>query len=126
MTDHVFEAEVSALVDRVLDLVMIHQDDKAGGPSQRFVMDVPDAWVTLAAWLEMRRRMRLKDRHGPSPLWIDEPSDRIVRGLAKRHIGLLIHETMHLELHRLATGGHPFLQSPLPTVDGDFDEVADA
>lgn len=125
MSDHAFKAEVSALVDRVLDLVMKRQEGDAG-PSQRFVIEVPDAWILMAAWLGMRRRMSLTGRHGPSPIEITETSSRIARGLAKRYIRFLIHEHMHVELHDLATGGHPFLRPPEQTCRGGRHDAADA
>jgi hypothetical protein len=61
-----FERELSGLADLVHD--GIGGDD---APTRRMVLDLPEGWRLLAAWLEMRRRMGGSGRQGPSPLPVE-------------------------------------------------------
>jgi hypothetical protein len=66
MKDTSLQVEVQDLTDRIHHLLAA---DKKGadGSARRIVQYVPDEWMLLAALLEMRRRMRMDGRHGPSP-----------------------------------------------------------
>jgi hypothetical protein len=111
MTDMELRREVDALTDRIHELLAQRRDEESGGTS-RIVLNVPDEWMLLAAWLEMRRRMRLAGRHGPSPLPAQELGVRTIRSLARHSIIAMLDSEFHLELHDLSMGGHPFLTPP--------------
>lgn len=115
MTD-LLALEVEQLIDRVHRSLKRHEVE--GGACQRVVLDVPDAWVLLAAWLEMRRRTSFGGKSVAAPQVIDHASDRMVRALAKGYIAFLVNEDMQLALHDLAMRTHPVLQPPSAPADG--------
>jgi hypothetical protein len=125
MKDTSLLGEVRGLTDRIHDLLAATTKGKDRS-TRRIVQYVPDEWMLLAAWLEVRRRMRMDGGHGPSPLKIDDPNDRLIRGLARRYISFVLNDHFHLELHHLATGDHPFLIAPpeysRPVVDDRLDD----
>lgn len=109
MTDSGLRQEVEALADRI-HAMLAASENEAG--SSRIVLDIPNEWLSFAAWLEMRRRMRSAGRHGPSRFSIDELSAGTIRSLARHYISSMVVSDFHLELHDLSAGSHPFLTSP--------------
>ena len=110
--------EVQRLVDTVHALL-----DGPDGQGQfdhsfereRIVLDIPRAWVVLAAWLAIKaRKRRAGDLEASAFMRPDRPDhvDKHVRTLARCYLWDLIHDRMHWELHELAVQEHPYLFPP--------------
>jgi hypothetical protein len=100
--------EVTELVDLVNQL--LQPDENGGSATSRIVIDLPEAWLTLAAWLAARRRMELRGTSGPSPWPVPDLHRRYLRALANNYIASVLDEHFRSELRKLATGKHRSLR----------------
>lgn len=107
--------DVRLLVDTVHDLL-----DGPDGQGQhdysfeteRIVLDIPKAWVVLAAWLAIKERKRSAGKLEASAFMRPEDPahvDRHIRTWARRFLWRVIHNQMHAHLHALAVSAHPCL-----------------
>ena len=88
----------------------------------RVVLDVPKEWIVLAAWLEVKGRMRTRGNFGSAGnIWWEMQVARLQKWHAKDYIWRLINNDMH----EICTGcrwGHTGLPtrqrkaSPRPSV----------
>ena len=109
------ETEVQRLVDVVHDL--LNGPDGQGQldysfEKERVIVDIPKAWVVLAAWLAIKERKRRAGKLDDSAFMRPDSPDHVdkhVRTWARRYLWRLIHDRMHWELHELAVMAHPYL-----------------
>lgn len=114
------DASVKALTGEVHRLIAGENaeislgDEKA--ETMRLVLDVPKAWILLAAWLHTSGHDRetgepRSDHVHQWPYGDDAEKWDHLRKLARRYFAGEIHESMHDHLHYLCTGGHYALRS---------------
>jgi len=99
-------SEFQRISDAVHRLDRSSQPHGEGGPSPwKLVIELPEQWVLLAAWMEARRHHRGHGKDGATGI---EPAhieyQRLMRGLAKRHVAWALHEYFHQELHEHCNG----------------------
>lgn len=111
----VSEEEVRRLVETVHALLRSPaegNEDGAAIETERIALDIPKAWVVLAAWLAMRERLRRAGDHATSAFMRPDSPDHVdkhIRTWARRLLWKVIDHQMHLDLHELAVGSHPYL-----------------
>lgn len=114
------DANLKALTDEVHRLIngennaVVFGDEKA--ETMRLVLDVPKAWILLAAWLRTSGHDRQtgeprSDHVHQWPYGDDTEKWDHLRKLARRYFASEIHESMHDHLHYLCTGGHHVLRA---------------
>jgi hypothetical protein len=97
--------ERSALLEKLNPWIRQTQDDK--GETVRVVLDVPKEWIVLAAWLEVKDRMRSKGNFGSAgSIWWEMDVGRLQKYHAKNYIWRMINNDMHANLHWLSVGAH--------------------
>ena len=110
----------SPLTDEVHRLIAGENAEiRCGGEkadTMRLVLDVPKAWVLLAAWLHTSGHDRetgepRSDHVHQWPYGDDAEKWDHLRKLARRYFAGEIHYSMHDHLHYLCTGGHYDLHS---------------
>ena len=114
------DASTKALTDEVHRLINGENNAVTFGEEKvetmRLVLDVPKAWVLLAAWLHTSGHDRetgepRSDHVHQWPYDDDKEKWDHLRRLARRYFAGEIHEAMHDHLHYLSTGSHSYLNS---------------
>jgi hypothetical protein len=105
------DEERLALMKKLNPLTGLTQDDK--GETVRLVLDMPKEWIMLAAWLEIKDRMRANGNLGSAEnIWLEGDAGRMQKYHAKNHLWRMINDDMHANLHLLAAGSHWILYPP--------------
>lgn len=107
-------AEFQRIADEVHRLMRAGEPEREGAPAPlKLVVELPPHWVLLAGWMEALRRKRMHGKDGPTMI---EPHslgyERMMRGLAKRHLAWALNEHFTWELHQHCTGAGWLLRPP--------------
>lgn len=111
------QAEFNAFYDSINPLINETQSPDESGETVRITLDVPREWIAFAAWLELKTRMRMKGNLGKAPP-VSTAGHATEKRLARAYIARELNNQFHMELHDLATGGHPYLYPPKPAPAG--------
>ncbi|WP_095085293.1 hypothetical protein [Mesorhizobium sophorae] len=106
--------EVLELVDLVQKLLRTQDDERKG--KRRIILDMPEATQMLMAWLQLRRRMELRGKGGPSPWPVQGLHPQTLHVLARNYCAFVLNEHFHMELLGLGMGTHPVLRRPVTDI----------
>ena len=106
-------AHIEILTDQVHDLLHGPDGEVDGSKAEtmRVVLDIPKAWIHLAAWLELTARERNYSGHTFSDVNVPLGWEN-KRRWAKVFFWRMINNQMHDDLHFLCVGAHPYCSPP--------------
>lgn len=108
-------AALTEVVHQLLEQTKDEEGRKIPSGSMRVVIDIPKAWIVLAAWLMLTYRARRDGTHRVADfLPVDEHKLWMMRPWAKLWMWDLIDSSMHAELHELCIGVHHYFRPPKP------------
>lgn len=101
-------AEFEHLAARLQELHRLGGDGP-GSPRRRIMIELPEEWIMLFAWIDTRERQRRKGRSGPTGCTPEAMEahglSRVARSI-RPWLHHLLYETFHTEWHGLTGAKH--------------------
>lgn len=115
------DREHQGLSERIHELHRLRESDQAtlSPPTRRMMLDVPEEWFLLFAWLANRERQRRRGNDGETGLTGERIAinEHTLRRAVTAYMQTVLSDHFHAELHDLATGASPLLR-PKPAESG--------